>query len=421
MSVTASRPATPAVAVPAPQAAPTPPDRESSSPPVARPFAELLRQNRGAERAPVEPPRPARTDDAAEPQMNATEVAADLPATNDLSTRSDAGRARARGAASARAGARTTSPTERAERDGVAPHERSDDDGMARDGTSAANAAGVARPEAQRLVDAEPRMHAGAEARRLGEASEQRRAGATTDTAGAFEADGGGVRQRLETDSTPPAGAGRSASRGRDGAAPASAATFAQALAEAKTQDRPASAAGGERPLLPTFDHAVAAQEPLAQAGAASDASALTTTLPTPIDSPEFASALGVQVSVFVREGVQHAELHLNPAETGPVSIAITLEGTQARVEFGADLAATRQAIENGLPALASALRDAGFTLAGGGVAQHSRSGAGQGGDDPAGRGDPRRARAAGSDATVVAAAQRASRRIAAGGVDLYA
>ena len=84
-------------------------------------------------------------------------------------------------------------------------------------------------------------------------------------------------------------------------------------------------------------------------------------------------------MSVLVKDGVQQAELHLNPAETGPVSIAITLEGTQAHVEFGADLAATRQAIENGLPALASALRDAGFTLAGGGVAQHSRSGGGQG------------------------------------------
>ena len=109
--------------------------------------------------------------------------------------------------------------------------------------------------------------------------------------------------------------------------------------------------------------------------------------LPVAVDSPEFAAAFGVQVSVFVREGVQHAELHLNPVETGPVSIAITLEGSQAHVEFGADLAATRQAIENGLPALASALRDAGFTLAGGGVAQHSRSGSGQGGDDPAGHG----------------------------------
>ena len=75
------------------------------------------------------------------------------------------------------------------------------------------------------------------------------------------------------------------------------------------------------------------------------------------------------------RDGVQHAELHLNPTEMGPVSIHISLDGSAARVDFGADVAATRQAIERGLPELASALRDAGFTLAGGGVAAHAGSG----------------------------------------------
>jgi flagellar hook-length control protein FliK len=137
--------------------------------------------------------------------------------------------------------------------------------------------------------------------------------------------------------------------------------------------------------------------------------------------APEFAAAFGVQVSVLAKDGVQHAELHLNPAEMGPVSIQITLDGTQARVDFGADAAATRHAIEAGLPELASALRDAGFTLAGGGVAQHSAS---KGGGD-AGNGEG--GRAASSRASALprreldAAAARVTRRIADGGVDLYA
>ena len=59
----------------------------------------------------------------------------------------------------------------------------------------------------------------------------------------------------------------------------------------------------------------------------------------------------------------------------GPVSVQITMDGTKAQIDFGADVAATRHAIEAGLPELASALRDAGFTLAGGGVSQHSRGG----------------------------------------------
>ena len=92
------------------------------------------------------------------------------------------------------------------------------------------------------------------------------------------------------------------------------------------------------------------------------------------VTEPEFAQALGVQISVLASAGVQRAELHLNPADLGPVSVQIILDGTKARVDFGADVAATRAAIESGLPALAAALSDAGFTLSGGGVSQHSRS-----------------------------------------------
>jgi flagellar hook-length control protein FliK len=50
--------------------------------------------------------------------------------------------------------------------------------------------------------------------------------------------------------------------------------------------------------------------------------------------------------------------------------VRIALDGSGARVDFQADLAQTRQAIESSLPALASALREAGLTLTGGGVFQ---------------------------------------------------
>jgi hypothetical protein len=126
-------------------------------------------------------------------------------------------------------------------------------------------------------------------------------------------------------------------------------------------------------------------------------------------------------VSVFVREGVQQAELYLNPAETGPVSIAITVEGSQARVEFGADLAATRQAIEDGCPPCQRPAR----------CRLHPRRRrrrpalpirrSGPGGDEAAGRGrDDRRAIRSG-EALAAPAVQRASVRVAAGGIDLYA
>ena len=143
-------------------------------------------------------------------------------------------------------------------------------------------------------------------------------------------------------------------------------------------------------------------------------------TLATPIDSPDFAAALGVQVSVLAKGGVQQAELHLNPAELGPVSIHISLDGSAARVDFGADVATTRQAIERGLPELASALQDAGFTLAGGGVSQHA-GGRATGEDDRTTATRRVDATGAAPAAPMSTAPGRVTRRVAAGGVDLYA
>ena len=141
--------------------------------------------------------------------------------------------------------------------------------------------------------------------------------------------------------------------------------------------------------------------------------------LPTPVSAPDFAQSLGAQLSVLARDGVQQAELHLNPADMGPVSIHITMDGTQARIDFGADLAATRHAIEAGMPELASALADAGFTLAGGGVSQHPR-GRRDGSQGESGSSPSTRREAAGSTGT--APAPRVIRSaISAGGVDLYA
>jgi flagellar hook-length control protein FliK len=97
--------------------------------------------------------------------------------------------------------------------------------------------------------------------------------------------------------------------------------------------------------------------------------------------------------------------------------VQIALDGTQAQVDFGADRIATRQIIEAGLPELASALRDAGFTLAGGGVSQHSR---GQGRfDAEAGQGQGAGKR--GSSDAPSSDVRRVGIRVPQGRVDLYA
>ena len=144
--------------------------------------------------------------------------------------------------------------------------------------------------------------------------------------------------------------------------------------------------------------------------------------VPLPLDDPRFAQALGTQVSVLARDGVHEASLQLNPAEMGPVSVQIVLEGTQARVEFGADTARTREVIERSLPELAAALRDAGLTLTGGSVSQH-QPGRGEPQADAnrgQGRGTRDRAdRTVDADHEPLAAPTR--RWVRNGGLDLYA
>ena len=139
-----------------------------------------------------------------------------------------------------------------------------------------------------------------------------------------------------------------------------------------------------------------------------------------PIDSPDFAQAFGVQVSVLARDGVHEAQLQLNPAEMGPVSVQIAMDGERAHIDFGAQAAATRAAIEASLPELAAALRDAGLTLSGGGVSQHTPGrGDAQRGASPDEARSSTRERAGAVAGTNSRPAWRG--RVSPGGVDLYA
>jgi flagellar hook-length control protein FliK len=100
------------------------------------------------------------------------------------------------------------------------------------------------------------------------------------------------------------------------------------------------------------------------------------------LQSPEFAPMFGARIATLARDGIEQARIALNPAEMGPVSVQLELSGTQVRVELAAEIEATRVALEQALPALAGSLREAGFTLAGGGVFQQARGDAsGQGGE----------------------------------------
>ncbi|RQO56428.1 hypothetical protein DBR47_18105 [Paucibacter sp. KBW04] len=100
--------------------------------------------------------------------------------------------------------------------------------------------------------------------------------------------------------------------------------------------------------------------------------------LAQPLHSPAFVPEMAARLSVLAAEGVQEAQLHLNPSEMGPVAVQIVVDGQQAQISFHAENAETRAVLERGLPDLAAALRDNGLTLSGGGVFQQQMNQQGQ-------------------------------------------
>ncbi len=111
---------------------------------------------------------------------------------------------------------------------------------------------------------------------------------------------------------------------------------------------------------------------------AAASAPPTVVSMAQPLFEPAFAPAMAARLSLLAADGVQTAQLHLNPAEMGPVAVQIVVDGQQAQVSFHAEQADTCAVLERSLPDLAAALRDAGLTLSGGGVFQQAP---GQGGD----------------------------------------
>ena len=136
------------------------------------------------------------------------------------------------------------------------------------------------------------------------------------------------------------------------------------------------------------------------------------------IGTKEFAPALASQLAVLVRDGVEHAQLKLNPAEIKPIEIRISVDGSQTQIDFSAAHAPTRQALQDAVPALASALRDSGLTLAGGGVFEQPRDARGEARPD-APRGTGGRNEPTADTASTTTASTRPLR--ARGVVDLYA
>lgn len=169
------------------------------------------------------------------------------------------------------------------------------------------------------------------------------------------------------------------------------------------------------------------------QAAAAAPPSApAQATLTMPPQAPTFAPALGQQIDVWMKGGVQHAEVQLSPQDLGPIRVRIEMEGAHARVQMSADVASTRDALQQAMPQLSAQLGEVGLSLTGGGVSDQpafqqaqAQAGNGNGGDTSGRSGRPATgAQADGHDggpddlSRAAIARQQAQRR---GLLDMYA
>ena len=197
-------------------------------------------------------------------------------------------------------------------------------------------------------------------------------------------------RQRLAGAEALPKASNRAADKGADRAAVLGTSRAGTALQGREVTDsdlRPAPALALALVLAPgTTMPAAASDVPNANANAApangvagsaalspapqeaNASGALPARIDSPVSSATFAAEAGYRIAVLVRKGIESAQLQLNPAEMGPMTVQIVVEGLTAQVHLAAAHADTRQALEAAMPQLASNLRESGLTLTGGGV-----------------------------------------------------
>lgn len=86
-------------------------------------------------------------------------------------------------------------------------------------------------------------------------------------------------------------------------------------------------------------------------------------TLAAPVASHEWNQGLGQQLVNMHLRGDQSVDLHLHPADLGPISINLRVDSSQAQVQFFSHNANVRSAIEQALPQLKEVLAQEGIAL----------------------------------------------------------
>ncbi|WP_207625566.1 flagellar hook-length control protein FliK [Paenalcaligenes suwonensis] len=89
----------------------------------------------------------------------------------------------------------------------------------------------------------------------------------------------------------------------------------------------------------------------------------LQSSLHQPLSSPAWGQEFSKTMVSFSRQGIQHAELRLDPPELGPLRISLKLSDNIAHAYIVSAHANVRQAVEQALPQLQQALAQSGLSL----------------------------------------------------------
>jgi flagellar hook-length control protein FliK len=154
----------------------------------------------------------------------------------------------------------------------------------------------------------------------------------------------------------------RDARAARSGPAPDTA--FAAALQAEKKAGLPATGKTDSaiQPALTAGTTAPAIGMPNAPSNAPQPA-ATQATIATPLHQAQWADDFSQKVTWIATQRSQSAELHLNPAQLGPLEVSLKLNGDQATLQFTSAHAAVREAIEQSIPRLRDMLADSGISL----------------------------------------------------------
>ena len=87
-------------------------------------------------------------------------------------------------------------------------------------------------------------------------------------------------------------------------------------------------------------------------------------TIQVPPQHPQWGQQVGDRLNWMIGQGLQQADIRLNPPELGSLEIRIKLQGDQASVQFTSPHAAVRDAIDSAMPRLREMLEHSGLNLA---------------------------------------------------------